>query len=224
MESYRTEREMQSAIDSAAVGLWAPPGRAQVFVRREVPIAGCIPDVVIIRLWNLPTAVRPHGWSFRHAFVLWLLRRHGTLRFQTLASKMFDAPTLLAKAVADLVRGQLVTQRPSGALQLASCVARLRAEVVAVEAKLRRWREALFQGKTYQRFADRVIVAMDTTSEANVDLSAFKEAGVGLYWFSPSSEPTCAVPAPLRPVSSPEREYLVGSLLVPGRHVWWSRR
>ncbi len=54
--------------------------------------------------------------------------------------------------------------------------------VVAVEAKLSRWRDALAQAATYQRYADRVFVALPERFAGNAFRHAdeFRAAGVGL--------------------------------------------
>lgn len=54
--------------------------------------------------------------------------------------------------------------------------------IVAVEAKLSRWRDALAQAATYRRYADRVFVALPAHSAAIAFKHAheFRAAGVGL--------------------------------------------
>jgi predicted transcriptional regulator len=54
--------------------------------------------------------------------------------------------------------------------------------ITAVEAKLKRWREALGQAREYSDFADRVFVALDgnQVKATPVMLDAFTESGVGL--------------------------------------------
>jgi hypothetical protein len=56
------------------------------------------------------------------------------------------------------------------------------AEVIAVEAKLHRWREAIEQATTYRRFANRSFVALPrATIEGSAQISeACRERGLGL--------------------------------------------
>jgi hypothetical protein len=157
---------------------------AHTFSRREVPVGGCIPDLVLVRFAEPPDAgLWPTRRSFRHAFVVWLLRRHGSrLHPETIAARAFESLARIRPVLDDLLETGALREAESGALALSPLLVRVQAEVVAVEAKLRRWREALDQATAYARFADRVLVAMDATAAPRTveALAEFRRRGAGL--------------------------------------------
>lgn len=56
----------------------------------------------------------------------------------------------------------------------------VRNPVIAVEAKLKKWKTALFQAKRYMKYADFCYVALPEKTIKDVDLEMFKENNVGI--------------------------------------------
>ncbi len=223
---FNTERELQQELFALDI---EPPNRhTTTFVRREVPVGACIPDLVYVRFVEEPkTDLWPRHWSFLHSHVLWLLRRHAKLLPRTIARRSYESPDRILPILRDLIRSGAVTEATSGALQLSPAMARIDAEVVAAEAKLRNWREALSQAIVYQRFADRVFVAMDASGAptAKEIWKKFRSMGVGLCVVVRQEIEWYVTPLPRRRGKpGAEREYLISSAAAATRQTLWSRR
>ena len=146
----------------------------------ELTVGHSIADLVILRapaagLW--PAA----PLSIVECAVLSSLRRLGEADLGSIA----DAVSMRADAVRRILLGRLSTwllvregkdvfrTRPSWVA---------RSEIIAVEGKLTRWREALDQAATYRRYADRVFVLLPAKSAevAAEHKDFFVSEGVGL--------------------------------------------
>jgi hypothetical protein len=225
-QGFRTEVELQELLSRRALADGGKQG--VVFQRRHVPVGGCVPDFVAVRFSALPPRdLWPRRWSFRHAHVAWLLRKWGRLTPAAIARLSYEAVISQERILRDLIRTGAVRERSDGTLSLASRLRGMRPTVVAVEAKLRRWQEALAQAKTYRQFADQVYVALDghRSPPPETALRAFGSAQVGLLLVT-RRENCWLVRLPrARPAKGPEREYLVIAAGLSQRpHTPWSRR
>jgi hypothetical protein len=196
-------------------------------VRREMPVGGCIPDILLVSFSSPPpTELWPSGFTYRHACVLAELRRSRALRRSTLATRLYETEERIAPLVNDLVGSRAIEERPTGALQLSAELRRLKSEVIAIEAKLSRWSEALDQAASYRAFADRVIVAMDaglfdaSDSEA---VASFRRAGIGLCVVDRDG-PRGIHSGRRSEQGSAKREYVCSSVLLSRTHTLWVRR
>lgn len=149
---------------------------------REQPVGNVIPDIVI-GCWDTSDVLaRIRSLTRLECHVLALLHREGPLTVSDVASHGYLTERAAAKAVAVLTKQRLVI---AGAHERVHVLADLRdvdLRVIAVEAKLRLWRRALTQAKTYRAFADAAYVVLDGNSvRVTNDLIAnFAESGVGL--------------------------------------------
>lgn len=99
-----------------------------------------------------------------------------------LAERTYASVTDIDQRAVRLARLGLVTVRPDGAYALRRGVIPDDVRIVAVEAKLHRWREALSQAQAYLSFANEAYIAMPSQQiRRNVDaLDACATAGVGV--------------------------------------------
>lgn len=220
MVNFRSERELQRALLSRAVELKLRGG--PTFVRREVPVGGCIPDLILVHFKRQPKrTLWPARWSYRHTFLLWLLRRRQPQRLASLAARCFEPENRVAELVRDLERSGAVRRTTSGALRLSRAMLGVKGEVIAVEAKLSRWRESLSQAMQYRKFADRVFVAMDAARvKEHVNIDAFRRRKVGLLTFGVDEARWLSLPRATMATSSPEREYLIASAAASRQTLW----
>lgn len=58
--------------------------------------------------------------------------------------------------------------------------------IIAIEAKLKKWRNAFLQAMRYKKYADFCYVALLESTLKNVDLNLFKENNIGVLSVSPS--------------------------------------
>ena len=222
---FRTERELQSALSKRNI---LSDDRFKVTaVRREFPMGGCVPVLVYVRFAERPpTHLWPDRWSFLHASIVWLLRQRRYLRARTLLTLAYDSPTRIEEVLYDLLDSGAVRELRSGAYALTDELASMRAEVVAVEAKMRDWKQALQQANAYQRFADRVSVVLDWTMAPRdkETIEVFRRSRTGLARLRPGSLDWIVVPASRSIPNGVEREYVITTAAIPSPYTLWAFR
>ncbi len=200
----------------------------ETYVRREVRVGTRVPDIVYVRMLSpIDSGWRPARWSYRFSCVLWELRSRGPLSLYALSAYLFEVPARMANTVAELVKLGGLKLGTNGLIRLSESAAETRAEIIAFETKLKRWREALRQAVSYVGFADQVAVALDGDQcrlNPEVDL-LFAEAGIGLMEARPGELVWRVQPRGTpREALGPEREYILGSALSRRGQTLWSLR
>lgn len=160
---------------------WLGSQRRRVKVTREVAVGGSIADVVV--LVGAPAKPVIHDpLSTEESVVLAWLRRRGPTRIDILEQRCGFGPQRLRNGALSRLKesgvvalgqgGRVATGRPLGG----------RSRLLAIEAKLAKWRPALQQACAYLKYADKAYVALPYTAtvRGRVPLEAFKESGVGL--------------------------------------------
>jgi len=220
---FQRERDLQ--LHLAAMTAVFSESFGVTFSRREVPLGRCIPDLIYVRLAEMPpTKILPRHTSYQHSYILWLLKQHGRMHLDTLAALSYDSVERIKPLATDLLRAGSIIET-DGSLQLAPTLESLECEIVAVEAKMKDWRQALVQAESYQEFADRVFVAMDPSGvPTKLDvIQLFRERQIGLCGVG--QDITWIVYPPLhRQPLGPDHEYLLASALAPARQHLWERR
>lgn len=178
-------------------------------VLREPHIGMIIPDL-LIGAWPASVAPVSHpSTTLVDAHVRACLERAGSMTAPQLARTLHLSPAAADASLRRLVHHGLViaparsetgaaaTERSSDAglpgrhepahiatqaWQLVPTAATARMEIVAVEAKMTRWVDAVRQAATYLAFADRALVVLDGNQVVTSDalLAAVHRAGVGL--------------------------------------------
>lgn len=220
---FRREADLRDALADSAFAV-ASAGEV-CFVRTEVLVGGCVPDLVVVCVNAAPTKdLWPARWTLRHAFMVHHLRQRRHLSLETLAGRFYESPERVRPGLMELVRSGTVVEGADGRFSLRHELATLSAEVIAIEAKLIRWKEALAQAEAYSDFADRCIVAMDPggVPRRKESKELFAHSGVGLISFDGLEKKTI-VRSKLRRTSSPEREYILARALGRTTQTPWSR-
>ena len=180
--AFETERQLQAALveHASVLGIQG----AEVRARREMPMGSVIPDLVLVSFDRVPAqSILRVRWSYPHAYVVAELRRVAHLRRETLVQRMFERRERVDRLLDELIRAGALEETANGSVRLSTELRSLRTQIVAVEAKLSRWNEALRQAVSYGAFADRSFVAMDA---GRIDggrdevTDAFRRAGIGL--------------------------------------------
>lgn len=219
-KGFPTEALLQERLFREA---YAIGGTGHCWVRREMPIGGRIPDIVIVSFDQAPpTRLWPRRFSFKHAAVMAILRRRPDLKIETIAGRCFDRIERISGVVVDLLRAGTIEERRPGVLRLSSTISDLAVGVTAIEAKLTRWSKALVQAQSYMPFADRVFVALDAAvSVSPKALSAFRSAGVGLWSTSVDGVRTLLPPRSQNTWTA-EKEYVVASAIAARSGALWT--
>jgi hypothetical protein len=177
---FRLERHMVEPLVRAVPSVLSLRTRTRTTLLQEPTIAEVIPDVLVAH-WLARTPTFPTHLTFLDCSVLALLEARGPLRTEEIRGAFhLDAPT--TNRTVDRLRRVHLIAEVRDRIQLATDTDSSGFELIAIEAKLRRWRQALEQAVTYRRFADRSYVALDANQVTfTCDMAAaFTESGVGL--------------------------------------------
>lgn len=179
----------------------------QCHVAHELPIGQSIADMVILRSAKDP--VWPEApLTVAESLVLSALRHLGAARADTIGRHVF----MSAEDVREILGGRLAEWRLVRPKERGIVEARAAwvssAQVVAVEAKLTRWRDALAQAAVYRRYADRAFVLLPRTiaGAAAGHATDFRAAGVGLLAYD-SQGVACLIASQKAKLHSWHREY-----------------
>lgn len=221
--------ENERALQRALVGGHLGPGAQYpvCFIRPEVPVGSCIPDIVCVRFAAAPRIdLIPSKFTFRHAFVLSVLRNRSPLRAETIAANCFEPPEKLRPVVEELAAEGALIPLHTRSFALSPLLTEIETEVVAIEAKLRRWKDALRQAEVYRRFADRVGVAMDARGIPSQPeaLEQFRLSGIGLCSVTHHGTKWLVKPEKVPDCRGPEWEYLVCTAPSPSAQTLWTLR
>jgi hypothetical protein len=195
----------------------------EVRMRREFAVGAVVPDLTCVGLSSGPSSdLLLRKWTYWDAHFLWLVRQHRRLNVEAIAEHTHSRIEKVAEVATRLLRGGALTRSRTGLYSLAASYSSLRSEVIAVESKLRSWREGLAQAGCYNRFANRVYIAIDFSNlPPRSALTAFRDSGIGLVGVSVDHAYEI-VAARKNRLSTPEREYVFCSAL-KGQPPWRSR-
>lgn len=222
---YNSERDLQVELTKLDFNFFK--AHPVSFYRREMSVGGCIPDLVSVYFKQDPTSQNwPHKWSYKHSFIIWLIKKRKNPTLQEIASYSYELPEKLLPILNELLANGLIKKLDDGSFQVSKQIRKLNAEVVAVEAKLRKWRDALSQAIRYKAFANIVFVAMDAIAiPRSLDvIQEFKVQQVGLCAISRGSIEWIVNPISRQHGIGHEKEYLVMSATIPATQRFWARR
>lgn len=222
--AFLSEKELHQTL--AYSDIFSEREYDAAFIRSEVPVGNCIPDLVYVMASKFPKIdIWPKNDGCLHSFIFSLLRSRNRLHPQTIANLCYERLDAIQSALEDLEGSQAIEKLPTGALTLSYEMRNIEAEIISCEVKLNRWREALDQAEKYKRFSDRVFVALDADkkfSESKV-INEYKSKNVGLCLVSPSSIDWLIFPPLVSGSRNPEKEYLISSASGERSQTLWKR-
>jgi hypothetical protein len=192
--------------------------------KTEVPVGTRIPDIVLVCTSEKPRIdLWPYYWTYRHAAVISHLRRRYKLKIESISKRLFEEPTRLEPVMKQLTKSGAVIKTKNNCYSLSEEFSSFSADVIAVETKLKRWKEAYFQAKSYFKFANRSLVAMSpdgipTTKESK---KIFTKAGIGLVTVN-GNAPKSLLTGRWQNNNNLEKEYIVGIAFGRLGHTRWS--
>lgn len=178
---YSVERDMVQTLRAVLPPLFRPRASHAMGVLVEPTVGSVIPDL-LMGIWLRATSVLPlPRLSFVEASVLSVVQQNKTIVQEDLFTRI-----RLTQSGAIRVMDRLLK---TGSVRIEDKIVRYAGtpksrdgEVIAFEAKLRRWREALNQAAEYRRFADRSYVVLDGAQVIPdaVMIESHRSEGVGL--------------------------------------------
>jgi hypothetical protein len=205
--TFRLEAQLCGVLSASVLRALDSTRRATML--SEVQVGRVIPDLLIV----CAEASGGHIGDLT-GFESWIvaeLLRARSRRTETLASRLFARPEKTAEALNRLERRGAIHRASPTTVMLREDWFPRKSEVVAVEAKLVRWREAIEQATDYLRFANRSYVALpaETLSSTKGIAAACRSRGIGLMSVSRQGVDLVRK-APLHRTSSPGWVWVVG--------------
>ena len=152
-----------------------------ILVVPEPVIGSVIPDVLIGR-WTGTPSREITSLTYVEAAVFALLETTPEMSESQILSQIFLARPTATRVMSKLLKLGAIERTESGALRVTGTMSTRNVEIIALEFKMRRWKEALDQASGYRTFADRAYVVLDgnQVTLTNAVCSEFCHAGVGL--------------------------------------------
>jgi hypothetical protein len=215
--SFRFESDMVKPLVAHIPSAFRlhPGQRARLLL--EQPIGSVIPDL-LFGIWSgeLP---RCGGLNTVSRHILAWLATQKVAHQETLRENLLLSQYATESAVSALKRVGAVSKRDSGEVELRSefnVSASIR--LIAIEMKLKKWREALAQALEYRKFADEAYVVLDG-NQAQLNASvrdAFVANGVGLFLQHSEGLEEKISAISTKPEPSVDRLFAVGKLSSSG--------
>jgi len=176
---------MCAVLQEQLPGVFGTPG-LQTNAFSEVSVGSVIPDFVVVQGGGGESGRRQHLSNFDTAILAELL--NSCRRVSTIAKRLWSEERAIRKRLERLQRVGLVCEERRGSFTPVS-VPFSGTHVIAVEAKLSRWTEALRQAVSYRNFADESYVALPSllASSHTRLLDEIRECGIGILAVSERS-------------------------------------
>lgn len=170
---FRLERDMFDHLVAAVPDLFAERGE-RLRVVREPTIGEVIPDI-LIGTWNGDLPYERSLTNVARHILAWLQGRDAKLVARDkLEEELFLTELATSRALTQLTRAGAVMVHDSGELQLLQDYRAHNVNLIAIEMKMCKWRQALAQAVAYLRFADEAYVVIDG-NQVQVTKSVVKE-------------------------------------------------
>jgi hypothetical protein len=213
--AFDLESEMFAPVTQALRPLLGFTDSCRVFLHREPTVGEIVPDLVLARVTgNVSFPRRPLTGVEAH--VLALIEREIVIAESDLRGTLHLSEAGASRAVGRLEKQGFICRFPNGLLELKRTCFGDGVEIVAIELKLRRWRQALVQAGKYKRFANRVYVILDgnQTELPSSAIDDFRCNSIGLilqwrFWLDE------LVPAPRLSSITPDRIRVIQKVCQP---------
>lgn len=181
-DSFRLEDHLLDVIYAQLPEMLVGKSRHLLARYRKYPVGAIVPDLVLVISKRATVqSVKPKKLSMIDCSILFAISQSKGATLATIAGKIFVRESLIHASVERLVKSGVITTR-GGHLTIRKEVTKQTAQVLSIEAKLTRWRDAITQAKAYLRFSNAAYVALPMAQIARLKdvKAACKLAGVGL--------------------------------------------
>ncbi len=182
-------------------------------IHREVTVRQRIADLILVHASSEPDS-KPARVTYFEAAILSFLLDRGSTTVQVIADALYSNSPSIESRTARLARLGLVELSDD---QVRATGRHLPGDVriVAIEAKLTRWREAIDQASSNRVFANQSYIAMprDIFARSERICAVCREAGVGALSVEAGGAMAVVTPAPQIAPHSPEWVRLLSSFV-----------
>lgn len=164
-----------------ARGLKSLLSSPRVAITTEPTIGSVIPDL-LLGSWTRYRRTQRFRLSGIQHHILAMLEEENEADIRRVEERLYLRHSVTVNELEKLLRCGIVRENIDRTYSVRPEFLSTNVTITAVEAKLKRWREALTQAREYSDFADRVFVALDgnQVKATPAMLDAFAESGVGL--------------------------------------------
>lgn len=209
--AFELEKQLVAALrDGSARALNLSSGWLQVWP--EVTVRQCIADLVLVHAATQPD-LRPTRVSYFEAAIIAFLLDRGPCDISTMSDVLLASTASIEVRAQRLARLGLVQIDGDGIRAVDLLPSGVR--IVAIEAKLTRWRVAVAQAASYRTFANQSYIAMPAElfgRQPAIELEC-RRANVGALAVRADGQIDLFVEAPDFVPHSPERVRVLSSLV-----------
>lgn len=181
---FRLEREMLGPLRTALPAALELGKTSVNSVLRfvETPSLGSVIPDILMGVWHSNSTALLKGITYVEAVVLAFIENAKGASLADLLSTVYLTQSSAQRLVDRLIKRAVLQLDDQGRFALSPEYAPSNTELIAVEVKLRRWREALAQAVSYSSFANRAYVVLDGAQFVvrPETLNHFRDCGVGL--------------------------------------------
>ena len=211
-QKFRLERDMLEPLTKALPSVLQILSRQEVRLLREPNVGMIIPDLLVGVAGRRAQRERPQSTHIEAHVLAFLEASTGATALHLTESLYLQSDTL-QRALRRLSQSRIIRKATGENWELVPAFRCRCFQIIAIEAKLTRWRNALEQARRYLAFANRAYVVLDgnrvrDTAEIR---SAFRGTGIGLM-FQTGIELRVAIGATHGKPSSPERVHAIDKL------------
>ena len=215
--TFSNESQMMARLLPALEAFLCSRNPVSAFsVRREVGAGATFADAVALLITEKdpgPPLAAPRPLSGFESVVVSHLRRRGPTPAVGMASAC-GLPPLLSEATLRRLRKWGIVRAGAGGEVMLEARWLSSVRLVAIEAKLIRWRDAIAQAEHYRNYADEAYVVLPKENAAVAAAAEFEAAGVGLLVFD-GLELDCRVEPPASTAHDWPREFVYSRLTGP---------
>lgn len=201
---FELERDLVEALrENVARALQLSPRWFDL--RAEVTVRTRIADLILIHAATAPDTT-PARISYFEAAILAALLERGVAAVDELAERLYSDTAAIQSRADRLARLGLIDVDDDGMLRPSGPAPLGDVRIIAIEAKLARWREAVAQATRYRTFANQSYVAlpMPLVERSTAILHECLHAGIGVLAVIPDGTVMVIQEAPEIALQTPE--------------------
>ncbi len=193
---FDLERELVRVLEAQSIAALNLSARWHRMLS-EVTIRSRIADLVVIHAPRQPQSKRARVTYFEAA-ILAMLLQHGASDLDAVADRLYSTALSVETRAKKLAQLGLLAFGSEGNMHPTGRHLPYDVGVIAIEAKLTRWRDAIAQAADYRGFANQSYIALPASvfERSNAILSECQDAGIGAMSVGPNGAISIPLEAP----------------------------